>query len=111
MVKLFGETQNILLGDLDDGYHLFELIFDPEAGHADVFVDGVVLVSDNIGAPLALTRVAWGANDSNGTGQGNYNLIEWVTLTCGDSVLDANEQCDDGNVVSGDGCSRICRTE
>jgi cysteine-rich repeat protein len=32
---------------------------------------------------------------------------------CGNSVTDAaaGEECDDGNVVSGDGCSAVCRTE
>jgi len=31
--------------------------------------------------------------------------------TCGDTFLDADEECDDGNTVSGDGCSFACRTE
>ncbi len=30
---------------------------------------------------------------------------------CGDSVLDPGESCDDGNNVSGDGCSATCRFE
>lgn len=41
---------------------------------------------------------------------------------CGDGILDENgrdnilgteddEQCDDGNTVSGDGCSSTCKTE
>ena len=29
---------------------------------------------------------------------------------CGNSVVDAGEQCDDGNVVDGDGCSSTCTT-
>lgn len=31
--------------------------------------------------------------------------------TCGDSVLDGTEQCDDGNTISGDGCSSSCLRE
>jgi cysteine-rich repeat protein len=31
--------------------------------------------------------------------------------TCGDGVIERNEGCDDGNTVSGDGCSRICQVE
>ena len=31
--------------------------------------------------------------------------------TCGNGVLDGTEQCDDGNVESGDGCSKICQVE
>ena len=31
--------------------------------------------------------------------------------TCGDSVLDTGEECDDGNVENGDGCSATCLFE
>lgn len=34
-----------------------------------------------------------------------------VPLYCGNGVIDGNEQCDDGNTVSGDGCSRSCQVE
>lgn len=30
---------------------------------------------------------------------------------CGDSILSPDEQCEDGNTASGDGCSATCRTE
>jgi fibro-slime domain-containing protein len=30
---------------------------------------------------------------------------------CGDGVITGNEQCDDGNTVSGDGCSSTCQVE
>jgi cysteine-rich repeat protein len=30
---------------------------------------------------------------------------------CGDGHVDAGEQCDDGNPISGDGCSSTCRLE
>ncbi len=30
---------------------------------------------------------------------------------CGDGKIERNESCDDGNTVSGDGCSRICQVE
>ncbi len=30
---------------------------------------------------------------------------------CGDAIVDRDEQCDDGNGVSGDGCDRLCRIE
>ncbi len=30
---------------------------------------------------------------------------------CGDSLADAGEQCDDGNVLDGDGCSATCQVE
>ncbi|TDI94916.1 MAG: DUF4215 domain-containing protein, partial [Deltaproteobacteria bacterium] len=30
---------------------------------------------------------------------------------CGDSIVDAGEDCDDGNTVSGDGCTALCGLE
>ena len=30
---------------------------------------------------------------------------------CGDGVVDSDEECDDGNLSSGDGCSDICQVE
>ncbi len=36
----------------------------------------------------------------------------WRTLadTCGNGILESNEQCDDGNNLDGDGCSKTCQT-
>jgi cysteine-rich repeat protein len=34
-----------------------------------------------------------------------------LTGNCGNGVVDPGEQCDDGNTVSGDGCSQTCRVE
>ena len=30
---------------------------------------------------------------------------------CGNGVIDRGEECDDGNVISGDGCSHLCQIE
>ena len=30
---------------------------------------------------------------------------------CGDRIVDSGESCDDGNIVSGDGCSSVCSVE
>ena len=32
-------------------------------------------------------------------------------LRCSDGIVDIGEECDDGNLLSGDGCSRTCRSE
>jgi len=32
-------------------------------------------------------------------------------VPCGNGMIDPGEECDDGNAVSGDGCSRICQVE
>jgi cysteine-rich repeat protein len=34
-----------------------------------------------------------------------------ATPTCGDGTIDPGEQCDDGNTISGDGCSAQCQIE
>jgi len=33
----------------------------------------------------------------------------WVA--CGDGIRELDEECDDGNLIDGDGCSSICKTE
>lgn len=38
-------------------------------------------------------------------------VVEDPNSVCGDGILDTTEECDDGNMVSGDGCSAICETE
>jgi TonB family protein len=55
----------------------------------------------------------FGPGDPTDTGTcvGNCGETKQVTPVCGDSSLDAGEQCDDGNTVNGDGCSSTCRTE
>jgi MYXO-CTERM domain-containing protein len=37
--------------------------------------------------------------------------IGWFPFLCGNGVLDAGEECDDGNRVPGDGCTAACRLE
>lgn len=34
-----------------------------------------------------------------------------ITNDCGDGVTDANEECDDGNILDGDGCAHNCKME
>lgn len=33
------------------------------------------------------------------------------TIRCGNGVLEADEECDDGNLLNGDGCSPLCELE
>ena len=37
--------------------------------------------------------------------------VEAVSGTCGNGMLDKFEQCDDGNLANGDGCSSLCQIE
>jgi cysteine-rich repeat protein len=51
-----------------------------------------------------------GVDDSFGFGRIDA-LAAVDGLECGNGILDADEECDDGNSVDGDGCSRICQIE
>ena len=37
--------------------------------------------------------------------------VDWAPLGCGNGFIEGEEQCDDGNVASGDSCSATCETE
>ncbi|MFA6410735.1 MAG: hypothetical protein WCW26_04145, partial [Candidatus Buchananbacteria bacterium] len=52
----------------------------------------------------------------NGQSNGQYGFCNLdctgqTPSVCGNQVKEGEEQCDDGNVVSGDGCSETCTTE
>ncbi len=52
-----------------------------------------------LGFVAAVVVAGCSSNNDHGTG------------ACGDGVVDSGEQCDDGNTVSGDGCSSVCKIE
>lgn len=53
-----------------------------------------------------------GHRDGSKDFAGPYSLSVTVTpAACGNDVLDGDEQCDDGNAASGDGCSASCVLE
>ncbi len=53
-----------------------------------------------------------GATDGGRTGEPTgYTAPLPLTHACGDSILAPAETCDDGNAVSGDGCSDVCLIE
>ncbi|HEY1549598.1 MAG TPA: myxococcus cysteine-rich repeat containing protein [Kofleriaceae bacterium] len=55
---------------------------------------------------------ATGGGDDDGTGDGGIGSGSGsASALCGNGVLDPGEQCDDGNTVSGDGCSSTCQLE
>jgi cysteine-rich repeat protein len=37
--------------------------------------------------------------------------VNGAEARCGNGVLEAGEECDDGNTDSGDGCSATCQLE
>lgn len=42
------------------------------------------------------------------TDLGLLQVVRWLTQ-CGNGVVEGEEQCDDGNLDSGDGCSVHCK--
>ncbi len=76
-----------------NAYHLYELVFDPSRREADLFVDGVKRHSYEGRAEGQIPLVYWGGGQSNTTGQGNYNLVEFY--------VGAGEQSSVGGSVTG----------
>jgi MYXO-CTERM domain-containing protein len=64
-------------------------------------------------------RLGFGLDSDGGLEMGGWTIDELcvvgyqpvVAPGCGNGVVDVGEQCDDGNVVSGDGCSAQCQLE
>ncbi len=75
-------------------YHLFELGWNPEAGEAELYVDGQLRVSNYVGGSTSLDRLDFGAGSSGGTGTGRYALVELLT---------GKQACRDGIDNDGDG--------
>src|SRR5262249_18330616 len=40
-----------------------------------------------------------------------FGLARYFANTCGDGIIEAGEQCDDGNTRNGDGCEASCNIE
>jgi len=57
-------------------YHLYQLIFDPNAGSADLFIDGVERISNYTGVGSSVARVAWGSSGSITQGRVHYNMVQ-----------------------------------
>ena len=67
-------------------------------------IDGDGLCGDVDNCPLDANP---NQTDANGNGQGD--ACEGVV--CGNGLLQGSEQCDDGNLAGGDGCSSVCTIE
>lgn len=42
------------------------------------------------------------------TGGQTGNAVDICTYTCGNGILEAHEDCDDGNLIESDGCLSTC---
>ena len=61
---------------------------------------------------LTLVFAGCSTNDHNNNSPDAGVVVDAPTAgVCGDGVVDGNEQCDDGNTVSNDGCSSTCAVQ
>lgn len=84
-------------------------------------------IFDSSEGPISITpSISPTANYAVNVGPGNYSYtiacgdgsmkqatlnVNASTPVCGNNTLESGEQCDDGNIVNGDGCSSLCQTE
>lgn len=105
-----------------------ELVFDVDAtqipdglgpNDIELFKDGT-LVDDCTGAPgeaepdpCVRARSLLGGGDVRieALSSTASTWVLAVPVPCGDAIVDAGEECDDGNTNSGDGCSATCQIE
>ena len=86
------------LDHVDKEWRFHDLDLTPLAG------SGSIAVTWGLTSDSTLQLGGWELDDVCIVGRGK-------AAVCGDGVLDPGEQCDDGNLVAGDGCSPTCMTE
>ncbi len=78
---------------------------------------GTMLSTQSVGISTNLVTInvpASGVASLTFSVTGAYGVVDDITFTtaaCGNGVIDASEQCDDGNAVAGDCCSPTCTFE
>jgi cysteine-rich repeat protein len=78
------------------------------AGEAGADSGGAAQGGTNAGNSGGGGKGGKGGSGGKGGGAGNGGGIV-VGPVCGDGMVEAPEQCDDGNIASGDGCSADCQ--
>ena len=83
---------------------------------AEVCDDGSTAAGDSCDPQCLLELGAGPCTDANQCGSGVCNKLAAVPVCavpigCGNGVLNADEVCDDGNQLTGDGCSESCALE
>lgn len=80
-------------------------------GCADDAMDPAATEILSIGVTTGVTYTVFVDSYAIGT-EGNYSLTSsFVEAICGDGTITLPEQCDDSNVLPGDGCSDTCTIE
>ncbi len=73
----------------------------------DMTNDGI---ADSVVATMGPKKIL-GVTVLKGNSAGGYDLPPTTPVNCGNTILDAGENCDDGNPKKGDGCSATCTVE
>jgi cysteine-rich repeat protein len=104
----------------DGNYPGTENYSDPQTGPALIAGSGSqvigVSVSYNVSSYSAQDGSLFGINGDELTANGDFTGSFDVTFaaglpTCGNGTIEPPEECDDNNLISGDGCSNVCITE
>jgi hypothetical protein len=79
-----------------DGYHTYELRFDPVGASADLWIDGVELFSNYTGFAdvTAGPRIAFGAGQATRTGNANFNQVRFTVAPACDADIDGDGDTD-----------------
>jgi cysteine-rich repeat protein len=85
----------------------------PDEGDCDDTCETDIAVPDLAALYCRPAHSSSTINSASGfTGPAALHLRTTVEVcTCGDGVIGCGEQCDDGNVIAGDGCDPRCRIE
>jgi cysteine-rich repeat protein len=73
---------------------------------------GVCVASGFCGDGIVQAELGEECDDGTNAGDpGGCDVDCLIAALCGDFMISGDEQCDDGNLVSGDGCSEACEVE
>jgi cysteine-rich repeat protein len=98
------------------------LVLQACAGRVDNSSESLPLASNTGGVSGVTTGLAFGGSSLSNSAGGAYALPSGGAQssdvggstgasTCGNGRVDGTEQCDDGNLVNGDGCNQYCKVQ
>lgn len=83
-----GDGTSFTSEGLGSAFIEYELIYNPIAGNADLFVNGVEQISDYTGIASATpARVLFGSSSSNDTGDGRFNAVQFTIVPTPSAVF------------------------
>lgn len=83
-------------------------------GELAIYFDGTYLFTHTVGPNIRRTGLSGFVSGNAGGSFDDFrvNLFNSNACNfCGNGIIDNGEQCDDGNITDGDGCSATCQTE